>query len=71
MTDTSKEAPYYKWGGCLSFGQGRKRLLIAFCALSVMIAGFVAVITLKAEDGSEPPFNNKTNITTKVCYNIQ
>ena len=39
-----------KWGGCFGFGAGRKRLLIAFCALSILIIVSIIVLLLKSED---------------------
>ena len=39
-----------KWGGCFGFGAGRKRLLIAFCALSILIIVSIIILLLKSDD---------------------
>ena len=49
MNDTPNEPKFNKWGGLLHFGAGRKRLVIAFCALSIMIIAMVLVIKFSPE----------------------
>ena len=39
-----------KWGGCFGFGAGRKRLLIAVCALSTLIIVSIIILLLKSND---------------------
>ena len=50
MDGTHDKPEFNKWGGLLSFGAGRKRLIIAFCALSIMIIAMVVVIKLTPEN---------------------
>ena len=47
MTETPKKPEIDKWGGVLSFGRGRKRLIIALCALLLMIGAFCIAFVIK------------------------
>ena len=47
MTETLKKPEIDKWGGVLSFGRGRKRLIIALCALLLMIGAFCIAFVIK------------------------
>ena len=44
MDDSTNKPELNKWGGLLRFGAGRKRLIIAFCALSMMVIAMIVVI---------------------------
>ena len=46
MDGTHDKPEFNKWGGLLSFGAGRKRLIIAFCALSIMIKARLATLRI-------------------------
>ena len=49
--DLSRQKTVFdKWGGCFGFGAGRKRLLIAFCALSILIIVSIMILLLKSDD---------------------
>ena len=49
--DLSRQKTIFdKWGGCFGFGDGRKRLLIAVCALSVLIIVCIIILLLKSDD---------------------
>ena len=63
MTETPKKPEIDKWGGVLSFGRGRKRLIIALCALLLMIGAFCIAFVIKW---------SKTNkvISYKVLFDI-
>ena len=56
MAETPKKPGINKWGGILSFGAGRKRLIIASCALLLMIGAFCIAFVIKWDK------------TDKVCY---
>ena len=49
--DLSRQKTIFdKWGGCFGFGAGRKRLLIAFCAISILILVSIIILLLKSDD---------------------
>ena len=49
MDDISRNQDFDKWGGLLHFGAGRKRLIVAVCALSIMVIVLVIVIKFAPE----------------------
>ena len=53
MAETPKKPDINKWGGLLSFGAGRKRLIIASCALLLMIGAFCIAFVIKWDTSDE------------------
>ena len=56
-----------KWGGCFGFGAGRKRLLIAFCALSILIMVSIIILLLKSDDTVSILFLYSMPSETIIC----
>ena len=53
MAETLKKPDINKWGGIFSFGAGRKRLIIASCALLLMIGAFCIAFVIKWDKSDE------------------
>ena len=57
MPEASKKPDIDKWGGLFSFGAGRKRLIIASCALLLMIGAFCIAFVIKWDKKDEVSFD--------------
>ena len=57
MPETPKKPDIDKWGGLFSFGAGRKRLIIASCALLLMIGAFCIAFVIKWDKNDEVSFD--------------
>ena len=68
--DLSRQQTIFdKWGGCFGFGAGRKRLLIAFCALSILIIVSIIILLLKSDDKVNILFLHYILSETNILHN--
>ena len=70
--DLSRQKTIFdKWGGCFGFGAGRKRLLIAVCALSILIIVCIIILLLKSDDKVRILFLHSMLSETKCNFQMK